>query len=255
MKFNNRNVYISPTATIGKNVRIGDNTTVYDSAVIGDNTIIANDCVIGEPVNDYYFNENYVNPKTVIGENSLIRSHTIIYADCNFGKNFETGHRVTIREKAVFGDYCRVGTLSDIQGYATLGNHCWLLASVHICQKATIGNFVFIFPYVVLTNDPHPPSNFCIGPTVEDFSQIAVGAKVLPKTHIGKHVLVGANAVVGGKVEDYSLMMGNPAKRIKDVRDMVSRETGKPHYPWPLNFERRMPWEGEGFESWLAKQK
>ena len=91
MKFNNINVIISPKAKIGKNVRIGDNTTIYDNVEIGDNTIISNNCIIGEPLNDYYFNEEYNNPSTIIGENSLIRSHTIIYAGNVFGENFSCG--------------------------------------------------------------------------------------------------------------------------------------------------------------------
>ena len=65
-KFNNRNVYISSSAKIGKNVKIGDNTTIYDNVVIGDNTIICNDCVIGEPLNNYYSDiDNYKNPETI----------------------------------------------------------------------------------------------------------------------------------------------------------------------------------------------
>ncbi len=65
MKFNNRNVHISATATIGKNVRIGDNTTIYDNVVIGDNVTICNDCVLGEPTSAYYQNEeSYVNKPT-----------------------------------------------------------------------------------------------------------------------------------------------------------------------------------------------
>ena len=71
MKFNNNN-YISDKAIIGNNVKIGDNTIIYDNVIIEDNTIIANNCVIGEPLNDYYFNENYENPKTIIGKTLLL---------------------------------------------------------------------------------------------------------------------------------------------------------------------------------------
>ncbi len=254
MKFNNRNVFISPKANIGKNVRIGDNTTIYDYVTIGDNSIIANDCVIGEPTNDYYFNPDYINPSTIIGENALIRSHTIIYSDCILGNKFQTGHRVTMREKTVFGNSCRVGTLSDIQGHSTFGNHCWLHSNVHIGQKSKIGNFVFIYPYVVFTNDPTPPSNICIGPTVDDYSQIAVFSVLLPGVKIGKHCLVGAGSIVGKDVADYQLVLGNPAKVAKDVRDIKSRQTGESHYPWPYSFERGMPWEGKGFDNWEKEQ-
>lgn len=254
MKFNNINVFISKKAVIGKNVRIGDNTSIYDNVVINDNTVIANNCIIGEPLQSYYYEENYENPKTVIGVNSLIRSHTIIYCGCEFGANFNTGHRVTIREYTKFGHHCRVGTVSDIQGYSTFGDHCWLHSNVHIGQKSTIGNFVFIYPYVVFTNDPTPPSDICIGPSVGDYSQIAVFSVLLPGVKIGKHCLVGAGSVVGKDVEDYQLVVGSPAEFKKDVREIKSRKTGEQHYPWPIRFERGMPWEGIGYEKWISEQ-
>ena len=251
MKFNNRNIWISPTASIGKNVRIGDNTSIYDNVIIKDNATICNDCIIGEPLGTYYQNDEYINPPTIIGENSMIRSHCIVYAGTELGMHFSSGHRVTIREYTKFGNYCRVGTVSDIQGFSTFGDHCWLHSNVHIGQKSTIGNFVFIYPYVVFTNDPTPPSEICIGPKVGDYSQIAVFSVLLPGVKIGKHALIGAGSIVSKDVEDYQLVLGNPAEFKKDVREIKSRKTGESHYPWPYRFERGMPWENLGYENWL----
>jgi len=255
MKFNNRNVYVSPKAIIGNNVKIGDNCCIYDNVEIGDNSIIANDCVIGEPTS-YYYNdiENYQNPKTSILKGALIRSHSIIYADSIFGENFSCGHRVTIREKTFFGKNCRVGTLSDIQGHVTLGDYCWLHSNVHIGQNSRIGDFVFIYPYVVFTNDPTPPSNICIGPTVGDYSQIAVGAILLPGVQIGKHCLIGAGAIVGKNINDEMLVLGSPGKEIKNVREIISRHSGDTPYPWPYNFNRGMPWEDSSYVEWLKNK-
>ena len=250
MKFNNRNVYISETAKIGKNVKIGDNTTIYDNVIIGDNVIISNDCIIGEPLQSFYYEANYNNPPTYIEANALIRSHSIIYCGCELGESFSTGHRVTIRENSKFGHHCRVGTVSDIQGYVNIGNYCWLHSNVHIGQRSTLGNFVFIYPYVVLTNDPTPPSDICKGPTIGDYSQIAVFSVVLPDVRIGKHCLIGAGSIVSKDVDDFQLVVGSPATFKKDVRDIRDRKTNDAHYPWPLRFERGMPWEGIGFNNW-----
>lgn len=251
MKFNNRNVFISKSAQLGTNVKIGDNTAIYDNVVIEDETVICNDCIIGEPLHQYYNNNKYTNPPTTIGANSLIRSHNIIYSGSQVGKHFSTGHRVTIREYTTFGEKCRVGTLSDIQGYSNFGNYCWLHSNVHIGQQSTVGNFVFIYPYVVFTNDPKPPSNFCIGPTVDDYSQIAVFSVLLPGIKIGKHCLIGAGSVVGKDVADYQLVIGNPAKLIKDTRELKSKETGQSFYPWPYRFDRGLPWKDIGYDKWL----
>jgi len=254
MKFNNRNIFISPNAKIGENVRIGDNTVIYDNVEIGDNTTICNDCIIGEPLNAYYSDKNYKNPITKIGENSLIRSHSILYAGSTFGNNFSCGHRVTIREKVVAGSNLSIGTLCDIQGHVNFGDYCRLHSNVHIGQQSTIGNFVFIYPYVVFTNDPHPPSNICKGPTIGDYTQIAVHSVILPMVEIGQNCLIGANSTVNKNFEDELVIVGAPAKAICSVKEIKSKEKeGEMHYPWMYNFERGMPWEGIGYYEWKYK--
>jgi acetyltransferase-like isoleucine patch superfamily enzyme len=255
MKFNNRNVYIASEAKIGKNVKIGDNTTIYANVIIEDDTIIANDCIIGEPLNDYYNNPKYHNPETIIGQNSLIRSHTIIYAGSTFGNNFQTGHRVTIREFTKVGNFCSFGTNNDIQGDCEIGNYCRFQSFVNIGQKSKISNFVFIYPFVVLTNDPNPPSNTLIGSNIDDYAQIASGAIILPGRKVGKHSLVAANITLNIDVPEFSLAAGTPAKIIGDLRKMPFFNNNKRHYPWPYNYESGMPWENLGFDKWVEENK
>lgn len=255
-KFSGTNVRISPTAKIGKNVRIGDNTVIYDNVEIGDNTTICNDCVIGEPLNDYYYHaDSYENPPTIIGANSLIRSHTIIYADNVFGEGLQTGHRVTIREKTRMGVHCSVGTLSDIQGHSVFGDYVRMHSNVHIGHESKIGNYCWIYPYTVFTNDPTPPSEICVGPTVGDYSIVATHCLLLPGVVIGEHCLIGACTMVSKNVADYTVAVGSPAKPVKDIREVKDRETGEAHYPWPFRFGRNMPWQEMGYEEWLKENK
>lgn len=101
-----------------------------------------------------------------------------------------------IREKTKMGDHCSVGTLSDIQGHATFGDYCRLHSNAHVCQGTKIGNFVYIYPYVVFTNDPTPPSNVYKGVTVGDYSIISTGSIIMPGIKIGENCLVGAGCVV-----------------------------------------------------------
>ena len=250
-KFNNSNLRISPSAIIGKNVKIGENTIIYDNVVIGDNSTICNNCVLGEPLNSYYTNpDEYINPKTIIGENALIRSHTIVYAGNIIGDFFQTGHRVTIRENTIIGSHCSFGTLDDIQGYSEFDDYCRLHSNVHIGMYSKLGKYVFVYPYVIFTNDPLPPSQICNGPTIGDFTQIATGCVIFPGIKIGQNCLIGAHSSVTKDIHDYRLAMGSPAKEIKDVRDIIDKRTGEPHYPWPYHFDRNMPWSNVGFEIW-----
>ncbi len=256
MKFNNRNITIGENVSIGKEVLIGDNTTIYDNVVIGDNTTICNNCIIGEPLNDYYSNPKYVNSQTIIGENTLIRSHNIFYAGSTFGKNLQTGHNVTIREYTVAGINCQFGSYNDIQGYCKIGDYNKFQSYVNIGQKSHLGNYIFIFPFVVLTNDPTPPSNDLIGVTIGDYSLVATGSIMLPGAVIGSDCLVAANSTVGGKYEDDSFISGSPALKVGKLSKMpFFGSNGKRYYPWQKNFKRGMPWENDGFENWILTIK
>jgi acetyltransferase-like isoleucine patch superfamily enzyme len=249
MKFSGKNIVIGENVRLGKNVRIGDNTTIYDNVFVDDNVTICNDSVIGEPTATYYESVSYKQPETIIGHGSLIRSHNILYAGSVFGPNFITGHRVTIRENSVFGRNCQAGTLTDIQGNVIFGDYCRMHSNVHIGEGTRIGNFVFIYPYTVFTNDARPPSNSIKGATVSDYSVITVHCVILPDITIGSNCLIGANSVVNKNIQDFSFAVGSPAKILRDVREL-----GTGLYPWMHNFERGMPWAGIGFEKWASEQ-
>jgi acetyltransferase-like isoleucine patch superfamily enzyme len=252
MKFNSRNLSISSKAKIGRNVKIGDNSTVYDNVELGDNSIVCNDCVLGEPLNAYYRDLDYENPPLVIGPNSLIRSHTIIYAGCTIGAQFSTGHRVTIRENCILGESCLIGTLSDLQGNVRIGRYCRLHSSVHVSQTCSLGDFVFMYPFSVMTNDACPPSADVKGGHIGSYSQIGVHAVILPGIQVGENCLVAANSVVTKRLEDFSLAMGDPARVVMDIRKYVVMGKGHP-YPWMKRFERGMPWEGIGYDAWIQQ--
>lgn len=241
MKFNGYNVRISESAKIGSNVRIGDGTVIYDHVEIGDDSVIADNCIIGEPIAAYYKEKDYINPKTVVGCNALIRSGTIIYAGVSIGSHFETGHRVTVRESSHIGNYCSLGTGTDLQGYLSMGDHCRLHSQVHVCQNSKLGNFVFIYPNVVLANDTHPPSETVSGPTVGDHTQVGIQSSIVGGISIGDNCLVGAHSLVLTNFESFSQIIGTPAKRRGDVREIMGTD-GQPLYPWRHRFKRGMPW-------------
>ncbi len=145
------------------------------------------------------------------------------------------------------------GSYNDIQGLCKIGNYNRYHSYVNIGQGSELGDFVFIYPFVVLTNDPLPPSDILMGVKIGDYSQIATAAILLPGCVIGKHSLVGANSTVGGIYPDDSFINGSPAKRIGTLSKMpFFNKQNKKHYPWPYNFKRGMPWAEQGFEKWSS---
>lgn len=227
---------VSDSAQLGENVSIGPYTIVHDNVEIGSNTVIGSHCEIGFPT------PLAEGKRLRIGKNSLIRSHSVFYEGSVFGDNLVTGHRVTVREKTNAGQNLQIGTLGDIQGHCSIGDFVRFHSNVHIGQKSKIGNYVWIFPYVVLTNDPHPPSELLIGCEVSDFAVIATMTVVLPGVKIASHTLVGAHALVNRDVREGMVVSGSPAKEVCRVQDVKLKDgTERPAYPWPTHFVRGYP--------------
>ena len=245
------NCIIEDNVFIGANSYIDSNTIIRSGVKIGENSFVGSNSIVGEYLMDFCTDRVYHNHPLIIGNDALIRSGSIIYAGSSIGNHFQTGHQVTIREKSDIGDNVSVGTLSDIQGNCKIGNYVRLHSNVHIGQLSVIDDFVWIFPYVVLTNDPTPPSNDFVGVHIHSFAIVSTGAIVMPGIDIGQDSLVGAGAIVTKDIEPYALVVGNPAKRISDVRSIKNKITGVSVYPWREHFENYMPWENIGFDKWL----
>ncbi len=241
---------IADTVVIEDNVYIDYNCIIRDNVVIKAGTTIGANCILGEYTADWYNNHSVSLEPLTIGKNSVIRSGSIIYCGSTIGDNFQTGHQVTIREKTTIGNNVSVGTLSDIQGNCEIGSYVRLHSNVHIGQLSKVDSFTWIFPYVVLTNDPTPPSNHFVGVHVKSFAVIATGALVMPGIEIGQDSLVAAGAIVTKNVADYALVVGNPGKQISDVRKIKSHIIDESVYPWRNHFENYMPWANQGFEKW-----
>lgn len=253
------NVVIKEGVIIEDNVVIGDNcyidygTIIKENVVIGKNSFIGARCILGEFLNDVILNKANENPELLIKENAVIRSESIIYGGVKIDRNFQSGHRVTIREYAEIDENVNIGTLSDIQGYCKIGKYTRLHSNVHIGQKSEIGEYVWIFPYVVLTNDPMPPSNELKGVTVKNFAVICTGSVVLPGVEVQENSLIGASTNVTKDVMKNTIVAGNPAKLMGNI-EKIKNKDGFSHYPWQKNFDRGMPWENIGFEKWREKE-
>lgn len=215
------NVIVDSTAKIFNNVIledgvvIGPYSIIYPNTIIKKNTIIEEYCIIGKPSDKFYSNpENCEIRSTEIGANSIIRSNNIIYSGCKIGNNLNTGHHVTIREDSNIGNYCSIGTLNDIQGKVNIGNFVRLHSNVHIGQLTTIKDYVWIYPYVVTTNDMYPPMDKLEGCTIEEYAIIATGSILIPGVTIGKNAFVAAGAVVSKDVPNEIFVRGVPAKKL-----------------------------------------
>lgn len=235
---------MSPDAELGPGVTVGPFCSIEAGVVVGEGSFVDSHCVLGARTAEFYTNRAAYQPEPCrIGVRSIVRSHSVLYSDVEIGEGFECGHHVTIREGSRIGKSVRVGTHSDLQGDLSIGDYTRLHSNVFVAQRTTVEDLVWLLPYVVLANDPHPPSDTCtVGPTIRRFAVISSGATIFPGVEIGAGAVVGAMTLVRDDVAPDSVVVGVPARAIGSTKDVVCREGKLDHvYPWWTHFRRGYP--------------
>lgn len=237
---------VSPKCRLGPGVTVGPYTIIHENVQLGENCSIGSHCEIGHPT------PRAEGRPLIIGSGATIRSHSVFYEGSTIGRDLTTGHRVTVREATTAGDGFQIGTLSDIQGNCRIGDYVRFHSNVHIGQHSRLGDFVWVFPYVVLTNDPHPPSHVMSGVTLEDYVAIATMSVILPGVKIGRGALVGAHSSVTRDVPPDTVAAGVPARPICRTDEIILKDgSGKVAYPWRRHFHRGYP--DEVVERWIEE--
>ena len=79
-------------------------------------------------------------------------------------------------------------------------------------QYTVIEDYAWIYPYVALTNDRHPPVYNPQGVTIKKYAVVSTSSVIMPGVVVGENALVGAHSVVTKNIEAEMLVLGNPAR-------------------------------------------
>ncbi len=144
---------------------------------------------------------------TSLGEGSKVWHFCNLY-DCTVGQNTQ------------------IGSFSEIRKGARVGDHCRIQSYVHIPESCVIGNFVFLGPGVILTNDASPSAlkaqsgQWQLEPVkIEDHAVVGAGCVIGPGVVIGAKSFIGAGSLVLKSTDPYGVYYGHPAVKKGDLRD------------------------------------
>jgi UDP-2-acetamido-3-amino-2,3-dideoxy-glucuronate N-acetyltransferase len=141
----------------------------------------------------------------------------------NVGSGTRIWQFVVVLSGAKLGANCNVCSHCFIENDVIVGDRVTIKSGVQLWDGLRIGNDVFIGPNVTFTNDKYPISrNTAFVPTstiVEDGVSIGGGACILPGVRIGAGATIGAGAVVTEDVLAQTMVVGNPARDIKQQKD------------------------------------
>jgi acetyltransferase-like isoleucine patch superfamily enzyme len=205
---------IHPSAIVYEGTVLGENVKVLEGAVVGKQpTLSPRSTAKREPLG----------PAT-IGEGTIVSTGAIVFAGSSIGARVILGDQSCVRERVEIGDDVVLGRGSYVENDTTIGAMTKIQAGAYITAYSTLEEHVFIAPCVVTTNDNwmgRTDKRFekIKGPTIRRGARVGGGAILCPAVEIGEEAFIGAGAVVTKNVAPRALMVGNPARRLRDVPD------------------------------------
>ena len=205
---------IHPSAIVYDGTVLGEGVKVLEGAVVGKQpTLSPRSTAKREPL-----------APTTIGDGTIVSTGAIVFAGSTIGARVILGDQSCVRERVEVGDDVVLGRGSYIENDTTVGALTKIQAEAYITAYSTLEDNVFIAPCVVTTNDNwmgRTEQRFgnIKGPTIRRGARVGGGAILCPGVEIGQEAFVGAGAVVTRDVPPRKLVVGNPARVLRDVPD------------------------------------
>jgi acetyltransferase-like isoleucine patch superfamily enzyme len=203
---------VADTAVVYPGTVIGEGCKILDYAVVGKQpTLSPRSTAKKEPL-----------PPLELGPGTIVSTGAVVFAGTRVGARVILGDQTCVRERCEIGDDVVLGRGSLVENDTTIGDLTKIQAHAYITAYSTLEDNVFIAPCVATTNDnfmgrTEKRHDLVKGPTIRRGARVGGAAVLLPGIEIGEEAFVGAGAVVLGDVEPGTVVVGVPARPIRQV--------------------------------------
>jgi acetyltransferase-like isoleucine patch superfamily enzyme len=159
----------------------------------------------------------------VIGADASVCAGVVVYAGARIGEGAVIGDQAQVRERVTIGAESMIGRGTGIENDVLVGTRVRVQSSCYLASHVVIEDEVFVGPGVVTTNDDtmgrHDSEYPMRGAILRHGSRVGGGVVLTPGVVVGEDAYVAAGAVVTRDVAPRTVVMGVPAKRVREVRD------------------------------------
>jgi acetyltransferase-like isoleucine patch superfamily enzyme len=216
---------LSPTASVGDGVTFGANIVVHDGVVIGDGCTIGDGAVLGKTPS---LGRRSTAPRgelsaLVLEAGVVVGTGAIVFAGSQIGERAIVADQAFVRERTTIGPETVVGRASGVDNNVSIGARVRIQSQGYITGYSVVEDDVFFGPCAMTTNDDtmarHPKGLELRGAMLRRACRIGGGAILLPGVEVGEEAFVAAGAVVTSDVAPRKVVMGVPARMVRDVPD------------------------------------
>jgi acetyltransferase-like isoleucine patch superfamily enzyme len=206
--------------------QIAETAIVYPGTVIGEGCRILDYAVVGKQptLSPRSTAKREELPPLELGAGTVVSTGAVVFAGTRVGERAVVGDHACVRERCTIGDDVVIGRGSLVENDTSVGALTKIQAHAYVTAYSTLEENVFIAPCVITTNDnfmgrTEQRHELVKGPTIRRGARVGGGAILLPGIEIGEEAFVGAGAVVLHDVPARAVVVGSPARQIREVPD------------------------------------
>jgi acetyltransferase-like isoleucine patch superfamily enzyme len=209
---------------LGAGVSIGAHVVIHAGTIVGDGCVLEDGTILGKRPRLAKSSGAHgeVGPLR-LAEQVTVCAGAIVFAGAAVGEGTILGDQSFVRERSRIGDGSVVGRGSVVDNDVTVGARVRVQTNVYLTAYTAVEDDVFLGPGVLTTNDNamtrHPPNAPLIGALLRRACRIGGGAVLTPGVEIGEEAFVAAGAVVTSNVPPRAVVMGAPARVVREVPD------------------------------------
>jgi UDP-2-acetamido-3-amino-2,3-dideoxy-glucuronate N-acetyltransferase len=216
--------------SIGEHVAIGANVVIHDDVVIGDGCVIEDHAILGKPprLSARSSTRGPLGP-LVLAEGVTVCVSAIVFAGASIAQGTILGDQSFVRERSEVGPASVIGRGSVVDNDVVVGAGVRVQTGVYLTALTVVEDDVFLGPCVTTTNDDtmsrHGTEHPLRGPTLRRACRVGGGAVLTPGVEVGEEAFVAAGALVTRDVPARAVVMGVPARVVREVpeEDLLER--------------------------------
>jgi UDP-2-acetamido-3-amino-2,3-dideoxy-glucuronate N-acetyltransferase len=220
----------APGLLFGEDVEVGEDVTFGPYVVVHDNTVIGEGCVIEDHAvlakRPRLASDSSARGdvgRLTLGERVTVCQGAIIFAGATVGDGAILGDQSFVRERSVIGARSVIGRGSVVDNDVRVGARARVQTGVYLTAFSVVEDDVFVGPGATTTNDDtmsrHAPQTALRGSTLRRACRVGGGAVLTPGVEIGEEAYVAAGAVVTRDVPPRKVVMGVPARVVREVQE------------------------------------